>query len=777
MLEPIQLLIKINHAVQSNKDLHQKTDVLASANSKSFDQILSLFNFLKAPLADGISEKATVPNGVDIEEMNSENPNNLTEADWLELDVILQELFGLYQQMMPIAQPPGQAETLTSSISQPEITVSQSVRQVIGDVRAELAQWLEKAGGIERFSPTDKNQLIERITQYASDFTPFGKITQNVPIELNLHQSESKEASLVIGKEATVTNSQASQSNSRLTIEQSNILEQIIRLFGLTEQNEITKSPASNIRDGTTRIDLNPLLVRTVSHSPYEFQLERKFINTTVQVNRQTSQPMLSTERYNTVEPLAGNVINDSIQEPIAIGANPLINESPELAKVISVAEESITPRTVELIQDTRMEAEFTDISQEEPIEILEVARKTEIETLTAQQPVKQPKISPSDNMNTQEVVEQVLTQTIETNQDSQKQAVETVTTGRAQVFVDASPPDKRKTTEGIPRQDNSEAVQQTGINAPPLTTETVRNLVNTAQDRAAIVSISDSQVNHANRTDNVHTTFRFENQPIQVPLAQSEPTVTIGKATPEHASNTERIPTTDEQPKDGNSNQQQEMAPVRTSGISETGNTAQAAPAQTVSTSSISQPANTAQAVSTHATLTLSSFVPDVSEWMGRFFKITHDKTGTSEAKFSMYPEHLGHLEIKIAAQKGHITAQILTDTQATKEALESQLTVLKQALQQQGLQVQKIEIIQHTPTAPELNQGNNPSFSQGGSHQQQQFNQSNEELGYTASKTASNTTETEDGAMPIEKEKSMPAYTYGGKQIRTTSRIDFSA
>ncbi|MEW8988034.1 MAG: flagellar hook-length control protein FliK, partial [Bacillus sp. (in: firmicutes)] len=157
-------------------------------------------------------------------------------------------------------------------------------------------------------------------------------------------------------------------------------------------------------------------------------------------------------------------------------------------------------------------------------------------------------------------------------------------------------------------------------------------------------------------------------------------------------------------------------------------------------------------------------------------FFKISKDQFGLSEAKFSLYPKHLGQLQIKIAAQKGQITAQIVADTQVAKEALEGQLSMLKQALQQQGLQVQKIEIIQHVPTAPEFNQGNNATFSQGGGNQQQ-YNQHHEQEPHSASKAASNNTENDMGHNPVERDNTMPSYTYGGTQVRTASRIDFTA
>lgn len=72
------------------------------------------------------------------------------------------------------------------------------------------------------------------------------------------------------------------------------------------------------------------------------------------------------------------------------------------------------------------------------------------------------------------------------------------------------------------------------------------------------------------------------------------------------------------------------------------------------------------------------------------------HKSSDIIEAKFSLTPEHLGEIDIKIVIQKGQVTAQFLADTAHGKEMLDSQMSLLKASLQQQGFQVDKIEVAQ---------------------------------------------------------------------------------
>lgn len=56
--------------------------------------------------------------------------------------------------------------------------------------------------------------------------------------------------------------------------------------------------------------------------------------------------------------------------------------------------------------------------------------------------------------------------------------------------------------------------------------------------------------------------------------------------------------------------------------------------------------------------------------------------------------PENLGKVTVSIMSKAGHVTAEIAAQTQMAKEAIEGQLAILKENLQQQGVKVESIEV-----------------------------------------------------------------------------------
>lgn len=69
----------------------------------------------------------------------------------------------------------------------------------------------------------------------------------------------------------------------------------------------------------------------------------------------------------------------------------------------------------------------------------------------------------------------------------------------------------------------------------------------------------------------------------------------------------------------------------------------------------------------------------------------------GVSEARLSLYPEQLGQVQVKITVSNGQLVAQFVAETAMGKEAIESQLPQLRIALQNQGIQVEKLEVTHH--------------------------------------------------------------------------------
>lgn len=69
----------------------------------------------------------------------------------------------------------------------------------------------------------------------------------------------------------------------------------------------------------------------------------------------------------------------------------------------------------------------------------------------------------------------------------------------------------------------------------------------------------------------------------------------------------------------------------------------------------------------------------------------------GISEAKISLYPEHLGQVDIKLTMQNGQLIAQFTTEHAGAKDLLEQQMSQLRSTLQSQGVQVEKLVVTQN--------------------------------------------------------------------------------
>lgn len=95
----------------------------------------------------------------------------------------------------------------------------------------------------------------------------------------------------------------------------------------------------------------------------------------------------------------------------------------------------------------------------------------------------------------------------------------------------------------------------------------------------------------------------------------------------------------------------------------------------------------------------------------------------GVSEAKLILHPQSLGQVNVLITSHNGMITAHFQADTQIGKEALDNQLSQLRQALVQQGLQVDKLDVT-HQPQS----QSQTFDFTQQRGQSQQQQRQQQE-------------------------------------------------
>lgn len=68
--------------------------------------------------------------------------------------------------------------------------------------------------------------------------------------------------------------------------------------------------------------------------------------------------------------------------------------------------------------------------------------------------------------------------------------------------------------------------------------------------------------------------------------------------------------------------------------------------------------------------------------------------KQNSTSIEMQLYPEHLGKVAIQVTSKNGVITAEISAQTEAAKKAIESQLTILKDNFNNQGLKVDAVEV-----------------------------------------------------------------------------------
>ncbi len=64
------------------------------------------------------------------------------------------------------------------------------------------------------------------------------------------------------------------------------------------------------------------------------------------------------------------------------------------------------------------------------------------------------------------------------------------------------------------------------------------------------------------------------------------------------------------------------------------------------------------------------------------------------NEVRITLRPQHLGDVTLKILTDNGIITAQFEAESQRVKEIIESNFNMLKESLEEQGLEVSHLEV-----------------------------------------------------------------------------------
>lgn len=90
-----------------------------------------------------------------------------------------------------------------------------------------------------------------------------------------------------------------------------------------------------------------------------------------------------------------------------------------------------------------------------------------------------------------------------------------------------------------------------------------------------------------------------------------------------------------------------------------------------------------------------VQQFAQQMDKFLVKQFLLTQ-ANGTTEAKISLTPEHLGQVDIRIVMNNGQLTAQFMTSNAMAKDMIENQMAQLRASLSAQGLQVDRLEVVQ---------------------------------------------------------------------------------
>ena len=112
---------------------------------------------------------------------------------------------------------------------------------------------------------------------------------------------------------------------------------------------------------------------------------------------------------------------------------------------------------------------------------------------------------------------------------------------------------------------------------------------------------------------------------------------------------------------------------------------------------------------------VSVSQLIPKVSEWVGQFLKSRSEQSSSTEAKIALLPEHLGPIQIKVIDENRKVTVQIITDKNPGKEVIDGLLPNFRQSFVQQGIPVQKLEIIQNPMQFIDKSQNISPMLNRG--------------------------------------------------------------
>jgi flagellar hook-length control protein FliK len=112
-----------------------------------------------------------------------------------------------------------------------------------------------------------------------------------------------------------------------------------------------------------------------------------------------------------------------------------------------------------------------------------------------------------------------------------------------------------------------------------------------------------------------------------------------------------------------------------------------------------VGMPAAAPSMASAPAQVPVQQFAEQMGKYLVKQFVLTQGN-GTHEAQISLHPEHLGQVDIKITIHNGQLTAQFITESGAARDLLDNQMSQLRTTLQEQGLHVERMEVVQQSST-----------------------------------------------------------------------------
>lgn len=93
----------------------------------------------------------------------------------------------------------------------------------------------------------------------------------------------------------------------------------------------------------------------------------------------------------------------------------------------------------------------------------------------------------------------------------------------------------------------------------------------------------------------------------------------------------------------------------------------------------------------------------------------------GLSQLKVKIIPEHLGEIDIHLTSQDGKVTIQLMASSRLAMEALDRHLYQLQAVLYQQGVQVDRIEVMEQTQHGQMLSAGEGEAHEETQHHQEE--------------------------------------------------------